>query len=94
MTDKELADWFVDTVRPEFYKRMVGSVTTNFADIVAVGVKVELAMKSGKMSSGSSSMSSKEPTKKTFVNPQRKKEGETHVVSSDRRRNRQYQYPP
>ncbi|KAI5392613.1 hypothetical protein KIW84_077131 [Lathyrus oleraceus] len=24
----------------------------------------------------------------------RKKEGETHVVSSDRRRNRQYQYPP
>ncbi|XP_050895901.1 uncharacterized protein LOC127102590 [Lathyrus oleraceus] len=45
LTDKELADWFVDTVRPEFYERMVGSVTTNFADIVAVGVKVELAIK-------------------------------------------------
>ncbi|XP_050915290.1 uncharacterized protein LOC127130297 [Lathyrus oleraceus] len=94
LTDKELADWFVDTVRPEFYERMVGSVTTNFADIVAVGVKVELAMKSGKMSSGSSSTSSKDQAKKTSVNPQRKKEGETHDVSSDRRRNRQYQYPP
>ncbi|XP_050919599.1 uncharacterized protein LOC127137156 [Lathyrus oleraceus] len=94
LTDKELADWFVDTVRPEFYERMVGSVTTNFADIVVVGVKVELAMKSGKMSSGSSSTSSKDQAKKTSVNPQRKKEGETHVVSSDRRRNRQYQYPP
>ncbi|XP_050896863.1 uncharacterized protein LOC127103660 [Lathyrus oleraceus] len=39
----------MDNVRPMFYERMVGSVSASFFDLVAVGIKVELGLKNGKM---------------------------------------------
>ena len=32
-----------------FYERMVSSVSASFSDLVAVGIKVELGLKNGKM---------------------------------------------
>ncbi|XP_050909209.1 uncharacterized protein LOC127122980 [Lathyrus oleraceus] len=49
LVEKELADWFMDTVQPMFYERMVGSVSASFSDLVVVGIKVELSLKNGKM---------------------------------------------
>ncbi|XP_050896071.1 uncharacterized protein LOC127102780 [Lathyrus oleraceus] len=49
LAEKELADWFMDIVQPIFFERMVGSVSVSFSDLVAVGIKVELHLKNGKM---------------------------------------------
>lgn len=49
LAEKELFDWFMDIVQPMFYERMVGNVSTSFSNLVAVGIKVELSLKNGKM---------------------------------------------
>ncbi|XP_050908986.1 uncharacterized protein LOC127122739 [Lathyrus oleraceus] len=49
LAEKELANWFMDIVQPMFYERMVGSVSASFSDLVALGIKVELSLKNGKM---------------------------------------------
>ncbi|KAI5409412.1 hypothetical protein KIW84_055010 [Lathyrus oleraceus] len=51
LAEKELADWFMDIVQPIFYERLVGRVSASFSDFVAAGIKVELGLKNGKMSS-------------------------------------------
>lgn len=49
LVEKELAGWFIDTVQPMFYERMMGSESASFSDLVAIGIKVELGLKNGKM---------------------------------------------
>ncbi|XP_050908600.1 uncharacterized protein LOC127122279 [Lathyrus oleraceus] len=87
LTEKELADWFVDTVRPEFFERMMGSVTASFSDLVAVGIKVELGLKNGKMIIAASNSINNNNTKKFSSSFHKKKEGETNAVMGSRRKN-------
>lgn len=49
LVEKELENWFMDTMKPMFYRRVVSSVSLTFSDLVVVGIKVELGMKNGKM---------------------------------------------
>ena len=84
LVEKELADWFMDMVKPMFYERMVSSVSASFSDLVAVGIKVELGLKNGKMIT--TSETSGNNVKKFPGSFQRKKEGETNAVSTSQRR--------
>lgn len=49
LAEKELADWFIDTVKPMFYERMMSSVSESFSNLVVMGIKVDLEMKNGKV---------------------------------------------
>lgn len=90
LTEKELADWFVDTVRPEFFERMVGSVNASFSDLVVVGIKVELGLKNGKMIISASNSNNNNNTKKFSSSFHKKKEGETNAVMGSRRKNQSW----
>ena len=84
LAEKELADWFMDTVKPMFYERMVSSVSTSFSDLVAMGVQVELGLKNGKMIT---TIETSDNNVKRFAEGfQRKKEGETNIVSTSQRK--------
>ncbi|XP_050909745.1 uncharacterized protein LOC127123583 [Lathyrus oleraceus] len=75
LTEKELVDWFVDTVRQEFFERMVGSMTSRCYDLVAIGIKVELGFKNGKMiNAASNSNNNNNNTKKFSSSFHKKKE--------------------
>jgi hypothetical protein len=88
LAEKELADWFMDTVKPVFYERMVSSVSASFSDLVAVGIKVELGLKNGKMTTTSETSGSN--AKKFPGGFQRKKEGDTNAVSTSQRRSQSW----
>lgn len=65
ITGKELTSLFMDTLPPIYWERMLGGVTSCFADLVTVGGLVEEGLKSGKIvqeasqSSGAKRFSSK-----------------------------------
>lgn len=69
----------MDTVKPMFYEIMVSSVSASFSDLVSVGIKVELRMKNGKMITAAET--SNNNARKNSGGFQKKKEGETNVVS-------------
>ncbi|XP_057453231.1 uncharacterized protein LOC130745105 [Lotus japonicus] len=77
VTDKEMITMFVETLQPPFYDHMVGSVSSNFADMVTVGERVESGMRTGRIAQASGGIPS---TRKPTYNGGRKKEGEAHVV--------------
>ena len=88
LAEKELADWFMDTVQPMFYERMVGSVSASFSDLVVVGIKVELGLKNGKMISAAGT--SNNNNAKKFLGNFQKKRKEMNVVSSNRGRSQSW----
>ncbi|MED6214601.1 hypothetical protein PIB30_104603, partial [Stylosanthes scabra] len=66
---------FINTLHYPFYDRMVGSVSSNFSDIVIIGERVESGLKNGKFSE-----SSLNNIKKPFA--QKKKEVEAHAIEN------------
>jgi len=67
---------FIDTLSSPFYDHMIGNVSSNFADIIVIGERVEVGLKHGKITHGPSVGSQvKKPYRK-------KKEGETYATSS------------
>jgi len=46
--DKEMVTMFTGTLQSPFYEHMVGSVSSNFANIVIIGERIELGLKTGK----------------------------------------------
>ena len=74
MTDKELNKMFLNTLKTSYYDRMIGNSNTNFSDVVSVGEMIESGVKLGKIKSA-------EAKKSTL----KKKEGETHAVSYQRK---------
>ena len=77
LSDKEMVAMFIDTLQSPFYDRMIGSVSSNFSDIVVIGERVESGMRSGKIADNSAAANVKRP----FMG--KKKEGETHAVTFD-----------
>ena len=70
MIDKELNKMFLNTLKAPYYDRMIGNSNTNFYNVVFTGEMIKSGVKLDKIES----TEAKKPTSK-------KKEGETHVVS-------------
>ncbi|XP_014524059.1 uncharacterized protein LOC106780296 [Vigna radiata var. radiata] len=76
--DKEMVAMFVNTLQLPFYEHMIGNVSVNFADVIIIGERIEVGLKSGKIAYGPSTAANYE---KPSFNPGKKKEGDVHVAS-------------
>jgi len=47
--DKEMVTMFMDALQSPFYEHMLGSVSSNFSDVVIVGERIELGLKTDKI---------------------------------------------
>ena len=54
LLEKELVDMFMGTLQGLYYEKMVGSVSSGFADLVTIGERIEAGIKSGKITGGPS----------------------------------------
>jgi len=52
LLDKEMVAMFVNTLQSPFYKHVLGNVSSNFADIIIIGERIEIGLKSGKIAYG------------------------------------------
>lgn len=50
LSEKEMASFFIDTLKPPYLWFFVGSATTNLADLVTIGERVEQCIKKGLLS--------------------------------------------
>jgi hypothetical protein len=72
--EKELIDTFMGTLQGPYYERIIGSVSSSFADMVVIGERIEEGLKSGKIQGASNNQTGL----KQFVNNDpKRKEGET-----------------
>ena len=78
LSDKEVVALFIDTLREPFYDKMIGSISSNFSDIVIIGERVESGMRNGKISRPSSGAAN---IKKPSNALGKKKEGEANAVT-------------
>ncbi|XP_058784564.1 uncharacterized protein LOC131659375 [Vicia villosa] len=95
LAEKELTGMFMDTLKPVFYEKMIGSISSSFADLVTIGERVEEGLKNGKIVNAAES-SNNNQAKRFPGNFQRKKEGEINAVvtSGEETQNPQpYQVP-
>ncbi|XP_050876089.1 uncharacterized protein LOC127079759 [Lathyrus oleraceus] len=76
LSEKELAELFIDTVQPQFYEKMIGSASLGFSELVAIGAHVKYALRNGKLVAVAGT-SSANPKKFSGGFP-KKKEGETN----------------
>jgi len=76
LLDKEVVAFFIDTSREPFYDKMIGSISSNFSDIVIIREIVENGMKNGRITCPSSGVAN---TKKP-LNGLEKKEREANAV--------------
>ncbi|RDX68397.1 hypothetical protein CR513_52624, partial [Mucuna pruriens] len=65
---------FIDTPLSPYYEKVMGSVTSNFTDLVVVGKRIELGIRRGKLAQANSNMGF---TKKLLL---KKKKGEANGV--------------
>lgn len=79
LLDTELVDIFMGTLQGLYYEKMVGSSSSNFADIVVIGERIESGLKSGKITDANSNP--KVAARKPLSAYAKKKEGETNVVT-------------
>lgn len=79
LVDRELTDIFMSTLKGQYYRKLISSVTSSFSDLVIVGERVEEGLKSGKIPEGSETQTG---AKNPFNSGYKKKEGETNDVSS------------
>ncbi|XP_027368366.1 uncharacterized protein LOC113874337 [Abrus precatorius] len=49
LLEKEMVAMFIDTLQSPFYDRMIGSVSSNFSNIVIIGERVKSGMRTGKI---------------------------------------------
>lgn len=70
---------FMGTLQGPYLEKLIGTVSYDFSNLVITGERVENFLMNGKIQSASGSFSG---PKKTFSNFQKKKEGETNVVTT------------
>jgi len=75
--EKEMTTMFIETLQTPFYEHMLGSVSSNFSDIVTIGERIEHGLKSRKIAQGSFAATN---AKKPRFNPNKKKEGEVQAA--------------
>ena len=74
LTDKELNKMFLNTLKAPYFDRMIGNSSKDFSDVILVGEMIEAGVKQGKI----------ETSEAKKLIPKRK-EGETHTVSYQRK---------
>ncbi|XP_014523870.1 uncharacterized protein LOC106780130 [Vigna radiata var. radiata] len=74
--DKEMVAMFVSTLQPPFFEHMIGNVSSNFADIIIIGERIEIGLKSGKITSQATT------SKKFVFNSEKEKEMGVHATSA------------
>jgi len=52
--EKEMITMFIETLQAHFSEHVLGSVSSNFFDIVTIGERIKHGLKSGKIAQGSS----------------------------------------
>ena len=82
LAEKELTGFFMDTLSPFFWEKMIGSVSSIFTDLVTIGQRLEEGIENGKVSKV---VESSNGAKKHLRNFQKKKDVEANVVSAERR---------
>jgi len=70
---------FINTLQLSFYEHVMNNVSFYFADIVIIGERIELDLKSGKIAYGPSAVMN---SKKFGFNYGKKKEGEVQTAST------------
>ena len=77
--NREMVTMFMSTLQSPFYENMLGSVSSNFADIVIIEERIEFGWKTGKIAQGLSATST---GKKFGFNSGKKKESDGQVAST------------
>ncbi|RDY06383.1 hypothetical protein CR513_09643, partial [Mucuna pruriens] len=49
LTEKEMVSMFIETLPSPFYGKTIGSVASNFTDLVTVGERIESSLKRGRI---------------------------------------------
>ncbi|RDX69128.1 hypothetical protein CR513_51795, partial [Mucuna pruriens] len=75
LSEREMASMFIDTLPSPFYDKVVGSVASNFADLVVIGERIEAGIKRGRFTQDRGSTS--------FVKKVEKRRGDTNAVMAD-----------
>lgn len=70
---------FIYTMQSPFYEHMMGSVSSNFVDIVIIGERIEFRLKNGKIAQGLLVVAN---IMKPMFNSGRKREGEVQAASA------------
>lgn len=81
LSDKELVDIFMGTLQGLYYEKIIGSSSTNFADMVTINERVENGLKSWKITDTTAPQATNKKSHGSFA---KKKEGETSVVTASR----------
>jgi len=71
---------FVETLEDPFYERVLGSVSSNFSDLVTIGERVERGLKRGKIAQNTLAVTT--GRKPGFNNSNKKKEGAVQAASA------------
>ena len=96
--EREMITMIVDTLPVFYYQKMVGYMPSNFADLVFAGERIEVGQRRGKFDYVASKSSG---NRRPEAGGEKKKEGDTHVVtttptwpsSQQTPHNPMYQYP-
>src|SRR4051812_45521324 len=86
LAEKELTGMFMDTLSPFYWEKMIGSMSSNFTDLVTIGQRLEEGIKNGKIANAAESSNG---ARKSYGNFIKKKENETNAVIGEDRRSRQ-----
>ncbi|XP_050877425.1 uncharacterized protein LOC127081187 [Lathyrus oleraceus] len=79
LSDNELVDIFMGTLQELYFEKMIGSLSTNFADMVTIGERLDSGMKSGKITD---TTEPKTTNKRLHGGFAKKKEGEANAVTA------------
>lgn len=79
LLESELVDMFMGTLQGPYYKKMIGYVSTGFADLVIIRERIENGVKSGNIGKPSSS----QHNNKRYSNNKTSKKSETNVVKTN-----------
>lgn len=74
LTERELTTLFINTLKGVYYEKLIGHVSSTFADLVASGELIESGVKGGKLKGEMVEAPKRSPI------PPKKKEGETNFV--------------
>ncbi|CAL1362599.1 unnamed protein product [Linum trigynum] len=85
LSEKEMVSTFFETLKPPYYNNMVGITTTNFADLLVIGERIEKGIKLGKMEIPEAS---KKP------HQARRGEGEVNYTQTESSRGRRWDHQP
>ena len=88
MIETEMVDMFMGTLQGSILQHLAGGSSSGFSELVMSGERVENLIKLGKLPGGESSSSN---TRKPFANAQKKREGDSNAVTSQRGQGRGYQ---